>query len=141
MSTQIEVAKKSLLPQARVAGQIVADEEDRLTLRMGSYLLEIPRDHILQQERDSEDAVIVILKPDAEVLMSTVAPVDQMIGVLSTKIIRGMVNPFIECCDCFECSYCSDCTECSYCIDGFTWTTRTMGMLGQHRLRQFRRFG
>ena len=106
-----------------------------LTVRMGGYLLEIPRTSILGQEKDSEETVIIQLKPEAEILMTTVTPVEEMIGVLSSRIIKGMVNPFDECCDCTECSYCTDCTECSYCT-GRGWSMRVMGLVGQRRLQQ-----
>lgn len=139
MSARLELAKESLRPQARVAGQIVAEEKEMLTVRMGGYLLEIPRSSVLGQEQDSGDAVIINLRPDAEILMTTLTPVEEMIGVLSSRIIKGMVNPFDECCDCTECSYCTDCTECSYCTSARVWGMRAAGSLGQRRLQQFRR--
>jgi len=142
MSTRVNRAKEALLPQARVAGRIVEEQGDMLTLRMGGYLLELPRDSILNQEKDTGDTVIITLKPNAEILMTTVAPVEEMIGVLSSRIVKGMVNPFDECCDCSdctECSYCTDCTECSYCTDARSWAMRRFGTLGQRRLMRFRR--
>jgi len=147
MSTRVNKAKEALLPQARVAGRIVAEQGEMLTVRMGGYLLEIPRESILSQEKDTGDTVIITLKANAEILMTTVAPVEEMIGVLSSRIVKGMVNPLNECCDCAECSYCTDCTECSYCTDctecsyctdARSWAMRALGTLGQRRLARFK---
>lgn len=150
MTERIKYAKESLLPQARVAGRIVAEDDEMLTVRMGGYLIDIPRGSILSQEKDTDEVVIVNLQADADILMTTVTPVEEMIGVLSSRIIKGMINPNTECCDCTECSYCSDCTECSYCTDCTEcsyctdirgWSLRAMGALGQRRLQRFKRFG
>ena len=104
---------------------------------MGNYLLEIPRAAVIGQEKDVGDAVILNLKRDAEILLSSVAPVEDMIGVLSSRIVKGFINVDTECCDCTECSYCSDCTECSYCTDcadrGWGMRARMLGRVGQFR--------
>lgn len=149
MDKRMDQAKEILQPQARVAGQIMGEEGEVVTVRMGGYLLDIPRSSILNEEKDGEKAVILTLRSDAEILMTTVTPVDKMIGVLSRKIIKGMVNPFDDCCDCYECSYCTDCTECSYCtdctqcsdcIESRPWTIRAMEMIRRRRLGSYRRF-
>ena len=140
MPIRIDNAKEWLTPQLRVAGRIVAEDEEIFTVRMGGYLLEIPRASVASQEKDSEDAVILTLNPDADILMTMVTPVEEMIGVLSSKIVRGRVNPFDECCDCTECSYCTDCTECSDCTTlPLNWGIRAMRLLGQNRSWQPRR--
>jgi hypothetical protein len=142
MPTHIDQAKSALQrPKTRVAGRIVGEEKETLHVRMGGYLLEVPRRAILDQEKDSGDAIILNLKPDAELLMTTVAPVEDMIGVLSSRIIKGMINVESECCDCTECSYCTDCTECSYCTDctarGWEMRVRSLGRIG--RFGRYRR--
>jgi hypothetical protein len=136
MATHIDQAKSALQrPKTRVAGRIVGEEKEMLLLRMGGYLLEIPRGAILNQEKDAGDAVILNLKPDAELLMTTVGSVEDMIGVLSSRIIKGMINVETECCecnDCTECSYCTDCTECSYCTTrGWGMRVRNLGLIGR----------
>ena len=138
MPTRIDQVKSELKrPTARVAGRVVGDDKAVLQVRMGGYLLEIPKGAILSQEKDLDDAVILTLKPDTELMMSTIAPIEDMIGVLSSRIIKGMVRADTECCDCecTECSYCSDCTECSYCTSA-GWAVRNLGRAGRFGLRR-----
>ena len=119
MPTRIDQVKSELKrPTARVAGRVVGDDKAVLQdPHGGEYLLEIPKGAILSQEKDLDDAVILTLKPDTELMMSTIAPIEDMIGVLSSRIIKGMVRADTECCDCecTECSYCSGSAECSSC--------------------------
>ena len=120
MAKRIDQIRSALQPPAaRVAGKVVAEDKETLQVRMGGYLLDIPKASILAKEDDSGEVVILTLKPETELVMSTVTPVEQMVGVLSSRILKGMVRAETECCDCdcTECSYCSDCTECSYCTD------------------------
>jgi hypothetical protein len=142
MAAHIDKVKAVLQkPKMRVAGQIVGEEKDSLLVRMGGYLLEVPRAAVLDQEQDSGDVVILNLRPDAELLLTTVAPVEEMIGALSSRIVKGMVNVGTECCectDCTECSYCTDCNECSYCADR-GWGKRFQGMARIGRFGSSRR--
>lgn len=120
MDRRIDQVKSALQPpSARVAGRVVAEDKETMQVRMGGYLLDIPKASILAKEDDPGDVVILTLKPETELVMSTVTPVEHMIGALSSRILKGMVRADTECCDCecTECSYCSDCTECSYCAD------------------------
>lgn len=138
MPTRISQVKSELTrPTARVAGRVIGREKDSLQVRMGGYLLEIPKSAIVSEDKDLDDAVILTLKPDTELMISTIAPVEDMIGVLSSRIIKGMVRVESECCDCecTECSYCSDCTECSYCTSS-GWAVRNLGRAGRFAFRR-----
>jgi hypothetical protein len=145
MSELTKKAKAALQNiKTRLEGRLVEERKDSIILAIGGYLVEIPLSDILDQEQSGDDIIVVSLKPDAEVLMTAVADVETLVGVLSSRISRRGISHSLgypwdcsycsqqcECsyCQCSyctdgqcflygsECSYCTDCTECSYCTD------------------------
>ena len=124
MANRIDEIKKALpAPNGRVAGKIIDDGKKTVTVRMAQFLLEIPRDAIVEIEDLSDGVSIFNLKPDADILMTSVLPVEDMIGALSSRIVKDSLNPDYECCECVgECSVCM--CLCAYCPDDIVFANQ-----------------
>jgi hypothetical protein len=140
MSNRIDEIKKALpTPSSRVAGKIIDDGKKTVTVRMAEFLLEIPQDAILEKEDLSDGVTIFNLQPDADILMTSVLPVEDMIGALSSRIIEDSINPDYECCECVggECSECM-CPHCAYCPDDIVFASKRRLPVRPSRFRRIK---
>ena len=139
MTNRIEKTKSALkAPSSRVAGKIIDDGKKTLTMRMAQFLLEIPRDAIVKTEDLSDGVTIVDLETDAEILMSSVLPVEDMVGALSSRIVKDSLNPDYECCECIgECSVCM--CLCAYCPEDIVFANQKRLPIQPSRFRKMRK--
>ena len=124
MDERFERVKSALeRKRIRLAGTVIEDGKESLSIQMNGYIVEVSRESIERQEEAASGAVVLDIRPDAKILITNVKPVSEIVAVLSTKVVSELVNGLTDCCecsyctDCTECSYCTDCTECSYCTE------------------------
>lgn len=119
MSNKISKIKgvlKKELP--RVAGKVVEKNKESITVKMGQLLLEISNGSIVSEDKANDDIVIFTLEADADILVTSITPIDDLVSTFSSNAINErptQLNVACECCDCCQCCYCCYCTECCYC--------------------------
>ena len=107
------------------SGEVVSDDQDGITIRVGSSIFEIKKDDVVSK-KESQGVTRVAVKQDAQVVQSK----SVVAGSVSRRASFGLFGGFrtifgndctecSECSECTECSECSECTECSECL-GFT---------------------
>jgi hypothetical protein len=107
------------------SGEVVSDDQDGVTIRVGNSIFEIKKDDVVSR-KENEGVTRVAVKQDAQVIQSKAV----VAGSVSRRASLGLFGRFntrfnddctecSECSECTECSECSECTECSECL-GFT---------------------
>lgn len=108
---QFEKVNELATTRARVAGRIVEENEDIVSLQTGGCIFDIPSRSIIGKETASDSAVILSLEPDARIMVRDIMSVEELIGAYSRRIIRDDIRPDTECCDCIQ-TFCVDNTQC-----------------------------
>lgn len=108
---QFEKVSKLATTKARVAGKIVEENEDIVTLKTGGCIFDIPLKSIIAREAASNGAVILSLEPEARIMVSDIMSVEELIGAYSSKIMKEDIKPDTECCECVP-TFCVDNTQC-----------------------------
>lgn len=107
------------------SGEVVSDDQDGVTIRVGNSIFEIKKDDVVSR-KENQGVTRVAVKQDAQVIQSK----SVVAGSVSRRANSGLFGRFTtnfnndctecsECSECTECSECSECTECSDCL-GFT---------------------
>jgi hypothetical protein len=97
--------------KARVAGQIVEENDDMVTMKTGGCLFDIPSKSIIGKETASGGMVILSLEPETRIMVRDIMSVEELIGAYSSKIIKDNIKPDTECCECVP-TFCVDNTQC-----------------------------
>ncbi len=108
---QFQKVSELATTKARVAGKIVEENEDIVSLKTGGCIFDIPLKSIINRETAPDGMVILSLEPDARIMVSDIMSVEELIGAYSSKIFKENIKPDTECCECVP-TFCVDNTQC-----------------------------
>lgn len=112
-----DTKKSELLKEKRqgiaFSGEVVNEDQDGITLRVGNSIFEIKKDDMVSKQA-SQGVTRVAVKQDAQVIQSRAVVASSVSRRVSAGLF-GRIGNFFN--DCTECSECVDCTECSECVD------------------------
>lgn len=111
MSKRFEKLSEITKTKALVAGQIMEQNEDMVTIKTGGCIFDIPAKSIVGRENVPDGMVILTLAPDAKIMVTDIMSAEELIGAYSSKISRVYVRPDTECCECVP-TFCVDNTQC-----------------------------
>jgi|SRR5579863_7577912 hypothetical protein len=122
----IRKALSEALASVRLEGELVHKEGGKVAVRRGASVFEALSKDIIETRELDGNKVAVLLKPDAELIRSSVI---RSVWSGSAIGFRPVFDDCTECCDCTECSVCTDCTECSVCTGDFgAFRTPSIGL-------------
>jgi hypothetical protein len=111
---QFERVSQLATTRARVAGRIVEENEDIVSMQTCGCIFDIPSTSIIGRETASNGTMILSLAPDTRIMVMDIMSVEELIGAYSRRIIRDDVKPETECSDCIQ-TFCVDNTQCVQC--------------------------
>lgn len=108
---QFEKVSDIATTKARVAGQIVEENGDIVSIKTGGCIFDIPSKSIIGRETARDGMAILSLAADARIMVMDIMSVEELIGAYSSKIIKDDIKPDTECCECVP-TFCVDNTQC-----------------------------